>query len=103
TSSIARLGSRRALVWLAATTVTMGAWALHATAQPAVRIVAVADVHGDGDAFAAILQAAGLIDGSKKWSGGGARLVQTGDVLDRGPKVREALDLLMQLEPQAQQ
>ena len=49
----------------------------------------------------AILQAAGLIDGQQKWSGGTARLVQTGDILDRGTNVREAIDLLMRLEGEA--
>src|SRR5687768_14771089 len=50
----------------------------------APRIVAVGDVHGAGPGLAQILQAAGLIDGSRRWTGGTARLVQTGDFLDRG-------------------
>jgi hypothetical protein len=65
------------------------------------RIVAVADVHGAGEAFARILQRAGLIDDRRQWSGGNAVLVQTGDLLDRGTDVRTALDLLMSLESQA--
>ena len=65
------------------------------------RIVVVGDIHGAGTNLAQILQAAGLIDAQRKWSGGTARLVQTGDVLDRGPEVREAIDLLMRLEGEA--
>lgn len=65
------------------------------------RVVAVGDVHGAYDAFVAILQRAGLIDTQQKWIGGKAVLVQTGDVTDRGPGVRAALDLLMALEQQA--
>lgn len=65
------------------------------------RIVVVGDIHGAGTNLAQILQAAGLIDAQRKWSGGTARLVQTGDVLDRGAGVREAMDLLMRLENEA--
>jgi calcineurin-like phosphoesterase family protein len=70
-------------------------------AAPAPRIVAVGDVHGAGDAFASILQKTGLIDAQKRWTGGTAILVQTGDLLDRGQDVRQILDLLMALESQA--
>lgn len=65
------------------------------------RIVAVGDVHGAYDAFVQILQKAGLIDATQNWVAGGAVLVQTGDVPDRGPKTREVMDLLMKLEQQA--
>ena len=65
------------------------------------RIVAVGDIHGAGTGLVQILQAAGLIDAQRKWSGGTARLVQTGDILDRGTEVREAIDLLMRLEGEA--
>jgi hypothetical protein len=70
-------------------------------AAPASRIVAIADVHGAGDAFTGILQRAGLIDGQRRWAGGTAVFVQTGDLLDRGADAREVLDLLIALEPQA--
>jgi hypothetical protein len=65
------------------------------------RVVAVGDVHGDCDQFVAVLQSAGVVDGQAKWSGGKTRLVQTGDVLDRGPDSRKAMDLLMRLEEEA--
>ena len=72
-------------------------------ATPHGRTVAVGDVHGDFDSFVNILQRAGLVDKNLKWTGGTATLVQTGDVLDRGVKVRQVLDLLMALESQAEQ
>ncbi len=69
--------------------------------QDRPRIVAIGDVHGAAEAFAAILTTAGLIDANKQWIGGRAILVQTGDVTDRGAGTRAALDLLMSLEKQA--
>lgn len=65
------------------------------------RVVAVGDVHGDAEQLAAVLRSAGLIDAGGAWSGGKAHLVQTGDVLDRGPDSRKAMDLLMRLEEEA--
>jgi hypothetical protein len=65
------------------------------------RVVAIGDVHGAYDRFAGILRTAGLVDGRERWSGGRAVLVQTGDVLDRGPDSRRALDLLRRLEREA--
>lgn len=70
-------------------------------AAPPLRIVAVGDVHGAGDAFVSILQRAGLIDAERKWAGGNAILVQTGDLVDRGQDARAVLDLMMDLESQA--
>ena len=66
------------------------------------RVVAIGDIHGDLDAFVGILQRAQLIDPGKHWAGGRAILVQTGDLLDRGPKVRDVMDLLMSLQKEAQ-
>ncbi|MEX2262820.1 MAG: metallophosphoesterase [Bryobacteraceae bacterium] len=65
------------------------------------RVVAVGDVHGDYEAFVSVLRASGLIDDKGKWSGGKTHLVQTGDVVDRGPDSRKVIDLLMQLERQS--
>lgn len=65
------------------------------------RIIVIGDVHGAADAFAAILTQAGLIDASRAWAGGGAIFVLTGDFTDRGAQVRDVMDLLMALEPQA--
>jgi hypothetical protein len=69
--------------------------------QDRQRIVAIGDVHGAVDGFAAILTTAGLIDAKRQWVGGRTVLVQTGDVTDRGAGTRAALDLLMSLEKQA--
>jgi hypothetical protein len=68
--------------------------------QPS-RVVAIGDIHGALDQFAGILQTAGLTDANRRWAGGNAVLVQTGDVFDRGTGVRGALDLLIQLEDEA--
>lgn len=65
------------------------------------RIVAVGDVHGDFDQFVKTLRVAQVIDGNNDWIGGKTHLVQMGDVLDRGPDSRKAMDLLMKLEEQA--
>lgn len=65
------------------------------------RVVAIGDVHGAAAAFTDILRQAGVIDAAGRWSGGAATLVQTGDVMDRGDRVRDALDLLMSLETEA--
>lgn len=65
------------------------------------RVVAVGDVHGDFNRFVMVLRHAGLIDNSKNWCGGKTHLVQTGDILDRGPDSRLVMDLMMKLETQA--
>ena len=67
----------------------------------AERLVAIADIHGGFEPFVSILTAAKLIDAQRHWIGGKTILVQTGDITDRGPGVREALDLLMTLEKEA--
>jgi hypothetical protein len=65
------------------------------------RVVAVGDVHGAYDRLARILRAADLVDEQLRWTGGRAHLVQMGDLLDRGPDSRKALDLLRRLEREA--
>ena len=69
--------------------------------ETADRVVAIGDVHGAYASFVDILRRAGVIGRDSRWSGGRTTLVQTGDVLHRGPDSRKVLDLLMQLEPQA--
>jgi hypothetical protein len=66
------------------------------------RIVAVGDVHGGFDELTGILRSAKLLDRRNRWVGGKAHLVQTGDLLDRGPDSRKVMDLLMDLEKQAE-
>jgi len=65
------------------------------------KIVAIGDVHGKYTELVAQLQLAGLIDAKNQWIGGKTNLVQTGDILDRGPESRKVMDLLMSLEEQA--
>ena len=65
------------------------------------RVVAIGDIHGDFDAFRGMLEHAGIIDAAGRWIAGNTTLVQTGDITDRGPKVRAAMDLLIDLEGQA--
>jgi len=69
--------------------------------QTASRVVAVGDVHGGYDNLVAVLQMVGLVDEEARWVGGKAHLVQTGDLLDRGPQERQVLDLVMRLEKEA--
>jgi Calcineurin-like phosphoesterase len=84
---------------------------LHAQTKPAAspcdiqtteRVVAVGDVHGAFDNFVAILRAAQVVDDRSRWSGRRTVLVQTGDILDRGPDSRKTIDLLRRLERDAQ-
>ena len=65
------------------------------------RVVAVGDVHGGFEEMVEILRGAGVINKKNKWSGGRTHLVQTGDVVDRGPESRKVMDLLKDLEKQA--
>ena len=71
--------------------------------SPPEPVVAIGDVHGDFDDFVAILQKVGLIDPQHHWTGGKTTFVQVGDLLNRGPKPREVMDLLMSLEKEAAQ
>jgi hypothetical protein len=72
-----------------------------APAESPGSLIAIGDVHGDFDDFAALLQHTGLIDKQNHWTGGKTTLVQVGDLLDRGPKPREVMDLMMSLEKEA--
>ena len=63
--------------------------------------IALGDIHGDFRTFRKLLNDAGLIDQQGHWSGGRQHLIQTGDIVDRGPDSRRALDLLMRLEQEA--
>lgn len=102
----------RRLVGLAVTAVLTAAAAsrpvLPAAPAPACefsgvdRVVAIGDIHGAYDRFVAILRTAGLVDARLRWSGGKTHLVQLGDVVDRGPDSRKALDFLQRLAKDAQ-
>ena len=72
-----------------------------APTPPPQRIVAIGDLHGDHDVWIAIARAAGLIDRKGRWAGGRTMLVQTGDIVDRGPASRLIIRDLMRLERDA--
>lgn len=65
------------------------------------RLVAIGDVHGDYEALITVLKKAGVLNDDLKWSGAETWLVQTGDLLDRGPKEREVVDLMLRLRQEA--
>ncbi len=65
------------------------------------KIVAVGDVHGNYLQLLWILRTAGIINQKNRWIGGTTHLVQIGDVVDRGPHSKKAMDLLMSLEEEA--
>lgn len=65
------------------------------------RVVAISDIHGAYDAMVTTLQNAGILDEDLAWMGEEATLVIVGDILDRGPKSRAAMDLLIRLEGEA--
>lgn len=67
----------------------------------ASRVIAISDVHGAYDPMIRTLGNADVIDANRDWAAGDAHLVIVGDLLDRGPDSRAAMDLLMRLEEQA--
>lgn len=103
--------SRPAMTSLARRLAVLAAWFLVAGHVPLAsaewrfdvdsRVVAISDVHGDYDAMVATLNAAGVVDGDARWSGGDTHLVITGDLLDRGPDSRRVMDLVRSLETAA--
>lgn len=97
TPSNGRLPLATALVIAA----TLAFLPLSAATAPAGRVVAIADIHGAGAEFRALLQAADLLDANGRWAGGTSTLVQTGDFTDRGRDVRAVIDLLMKIEQEA--
>ena len=65
-------------------------------------VIAIGDVHGDVERLREALRSARVIDAGGKWVAGKDHLVQTGDLLDRGPDSLKAVDLMMDLEKQAE-
>ena len=66
------------------------------------RIVAVGDVHGAYDRLLEILRVAEVVNAEGRWTGGATHLVQTGDVLDRGPDSLKAMEYLRRLTREAE-
>jgi Calcineurin-like phosphoesterase len=94
-----RLWTRRACL-AAALALAMSAAA--AAPSPLHRIVAVGDLHGDFAAWRDIARAAQLVNTEGRWIGGETVLVQTGDVVDRGPDSLKIIQDLMRLQLEAQ-
>lgn len=64
-------------------------------------VIIIGDVHGQYDPFVRMLRHAKLVDENLDWSGGHSRLVQMGDIFDRGPQPRQVDLLLDKLQRQA--
>lgn len=66
------------------------------------RVVALGDLHGDLAKTRRALRLAGIVDEEDRWIGGDAIVVQTGDIVDRGPYDREIIDLFARLADEAE-
>lgn len=93
-----RLWTRRGYLAAALALAIPGA----ATSSPIHRIVAIGDLHGDFSAWRDIARTAQLVDEDGRWIGGGAVLVQTGDVVDRGPDSLKIIQDLIRLQQEAE-
>lgn len=69
-------------------------------AQP--KVVAIGDLHGDVVRGISAFTLAGLADPAGHWVGGTTWLVQTGDVLDRGPNGKTMFAWMAQIEREAE-
>ncbi|KAG0330128.1 hypothetical protein BGZ99_007991 [Dissophora globulifera] len=67
------------------------------------RTVAVGDLHSDLPQTLAVLHLANVIDDDGDWSGGQDTLVQTGDIVDRGPDTIAIYNLFDKLRKQAKE
>ncbi|MEN0060747.1 MAG: metallophosphoesterase [Myxococcota bacterium] len=72
------------------------------TKRDAPRIVALGDLHADYAQATKVLAGVGLIDVEGHWVGGKAVLVQTGDVMDRGPDSHKLIRFLARLATEAE-
>lgn len=66
------------------------------------RVVVLGEVQGAYESAVKTLLAVGLVDDGLRWSGGDAILIQTGDLIDDGIRVREVMDLFMRLQEEAE-
>jgi hypothetical protein len=65
------------------------------------RVVAIGDMHGAYEELTALLMETGVVDQNLHWSGGATHLVSLGDLVDRGARSRDVVDLMMRLEKEA--
>ncbi len=63
-------------------------------------VVTIGDLHGDMTAFNESLFKQGLTDKSGKWIGGNKKLVQTGDIFDRGEESVKIVQRIQELKKQ---
>lgn len=68
------------------------------TTLSADTVCAIGDLHGDLEQGYTALRLAGVVDVQGSWSGGQATLVQTGDLLDRGPNSLDLVELFERLK-----
>ncbi|TKA55979.1 hypothetical protein B0A53_01681 [Rhodotorula sp. CCFEE 5036] len=94
-------GSNRPLLLLTLL-VFVGLFSLSRNHKDPQRIIAVGDVHGDLAALMQILRRAQLVDLRGHWIGGQDILVQTGDIVDRGPDTIAIYRFFQTLRPQAE-
>ncbi len=66
------------------------------------RIVAIGDIHGSYDKLVPLLRGSAVVDDGMTWAGGRTHLVMCGDLIHRGSKDREVLDLVIRLQKEAQ-
>lgn len=89
------------LILFVIVSVPKNAWSREWRFDDVDRVVAIADIHGAYDAMVATLKSAEILSEDLTWAGGQSHLVIVGDILDRGPKSRAAMDLLMRIEGEA--
>jgi hypothetical protein len=73
-----------------------------ASSNSGQRIVAIGDLHGDIRAMRRAFQIARVMDEGNSWIGDSTRVVQLGDILDRGDHELEILELLDRLSQEAE-
>ncbi|EEB05134.1 phosphoprotein phosphatase [Schizosaccharomyces japonicus yFS275] len=68
-------------------------------------VYALGDIHGDFNNAIEVLSFAGLVsdDEERHWTGGNSILVQTGDIVDRGPDTRKIFAWMNTLAAEAEQ
>ncbi|MDH5622606.1 MAG: metallophosphoesterase [Gammaproteobacteria bacterium] len=91
------------LILLTLACVPQFAWSADWRFENVDRVVAISDIHGAYDAMVTTLKNAKVLADDLSWSGGKTNLVIVGDILDRGPQSRAAMDLLMRIEVEAEQ
>lgn len=65
-------------------------------------LYAIADIHGDFPRAHAALMHAGVVNAIGDWAAGNATLVQTGDIVDRGPDTQKIYAWMRNLTVQAE-